>query len=64
MKNELVNVYVKTADKWELLYKDIPENIATDIWRAGFRTGENKISIERKADRQFFERQLEKLHKR
>ena len=64
MKNELVNVYVKTADKWELLYKDIPENIATDIWRAGFRTGENKISIERKADKEFFERQLEKLHKR
>ena len=64
MKNELVNVYVKTADKWELLYKDIPENIATDIWRAGFRTGKNKISIERKADKDFFERQLEKLHKR
>ena len=46
--SELVNVYVKTADKWELLYKDITEDIATNIWRAGFRTGENKISIERK----------------
>ena len=62
--SELVNVYVKTANKWELLYKDIPEDIATDIWRTGFRTGENKISIERKADTEFFERQLKKLHKR
>ena len=61
--SELVNVYVKTANKWELLYKDIPEDIATGIWRAGFRTGENKISIERKADTEFFERQLEKLHR-
>lgn len=60
--NELVNVYAKTINGWELIYKDIPEDIATDIWRAGFRTGENKISIERKADRKFFERQLEKLH--
>ena len=62
--NELVNVYIKTTDGWELLYKDIPEDIALNIWRAGFRTGENKISIERKADRKFFERQLESLHRR
>ena len=64
MKNELVNVYVKTANGWELLYRDIPENIATDIWRAGFKTGKNNISIERKADRDFLERQLKKLHNR
>ena len=63
MKNELVDVYAKTAEGWELLYKDISEDIATEIWRAGFKTGKNNISIERKADRQFFERQLEKLHK-
>ena len=64
MKNELVDVYVKTADKWELLYKDIPENIATELWLVGFKTGDNKISIERKADKEFFERQLKKLHRR
>ena len=64
MKNELVNVYAKTANGWELLYKDISEDIATDIWRAGFRTGKNNISIERKADREFLERQLKKLHRR
>ena len=62
--NELVNVYVKTEDDWKLVYKDIPEDIALAIWKAGFKTGENKISIERKADREFFERQLEKLHRR
>ena len=63
MKNELVNVYVKTANGWELLYKDISEDIATEIWRAGFKTGKNNISIERKADKEFLKRQLEKLHK-
>ena len=63
MKNELVDVYVKTSNGWELLYKDISEDIAIDIWRAGFRTGTNKISIERQADKEFLERQLKKLHR-
>ena len=63
MKNELVDVYVKTEDGWELLYRDIPEDIATEVWRAGFKTGKNNISIERKADKEFFERQLKKLHR-
>ena len=62
MKNLVVDVYVKTTAGWELLYKDIPEDIATELWLAGFRTGQNKISIERKADKEFFERQLKKLH--
>ena len=62
MKN-LVDVYAKTAEGWMLVYKDISEDIALDIWRAGFRTGENNISIERKADREFLERQLKKLHR-
>ena len=60
--NELVDVYVKTEDGWKLVFQDIPEDIATEIWLACFRTGENKISIERKADREFMERQLKKLH--
>ena len=64
MKNELVDVYAKTADGWKLLYKDIPEDIATELWRVGFRTGQNNISIERKADEEFFKRQLKKLHRR
>ena len=61
--NELVNVYVKTGNGWELLFKDIPEDIALKIWKAGFRTGENKFSIESKRDREFLKRQMEKLHK-
>ena len=60
--SELVNVYVKTANDWELIYKDIPEDIALNIWKAGLRTGQNNISIERKADKEFFERQLKTLH--
>ena len=63
MKNELVDVYAKTVEGWMLIYKDIPEDIATDIWRAGFRTGQNNISIERKSDVEFLKRQIEKLHK-
>lgn len=62
--NELVNVYAKTEDGWKLVFKDIPEDIASGIWMAGFKTGENKISIERKADEEFFKRQIEKLHNR
>ena len=61
--NNLVDVYAKTEEGWKLLYKDIPEDIATEVWRAGFKTGNNKISIERKADKKFLERQIEKLHK-
>ena len=64
MKNELVDVYAKTAEGWMLIYKDIPEDIATDIWRAGFRTGQNNISIDCADDREFLKRQLEKLHNR
>ena len=63
MKNELVDVYAKTAEGWMLIYKDIPEDIATDIWRAGFRTGQNNISIDCADDAEFLKRQLEKLHK-
>ena len=65
MRNELVNVYVKTANGCELLYKDISEDIALEFWKIGFKTGENKILIERKerkADKEFLKRQIEKLH--
>ena len=60
MKNEIVDVYVKTANGWELLYKDIPEDIALDIWFAGFKTDQNKISID-SGDEEFFKKQTEKL---
>ena len=61
MKNKLVDVYAKTAEGWMLIYKDIPEHIASDIWMAGFRTGQNNISIDCADDEEFFKRQTEKL---
>ena len=64
MKN-LVDMYAKTAEGWMLIYKDIPEDIASDIWLAGFKTGQNNISIDCTDDEEFFKRQTEKLlHKR
>ena len=58
--NKLVDVYAKTMDGWMLIYKDIPEDIALNIWLAGFRTGQNNISID-SADEEFFKRQLKTL---
>ena len=52
-KKELVDVYAKTEDGWKLVFKDIPEDIASEIWMTGFKTGDNKISIESKRDREF-----------
>ena len=60
--NNLVDVYAKTEDGWALLYKDVPEDIALDIWVAGFRTGQNNISIDSADDEEFFKRQLKALH--
>lgn len=62
-KEELVDVYVETESGWELLFEDIPEDIALKVWKAGFQTGENKISIESKKNKEFFKNQMEKLHK-
>lgn len=61
--NELVNVYAKTEDGWKLVFQDISEDIASEIWMAGFKTGENNFSIESQKDKMFFEKQMEKLHK-
>ena len=62
--NNLVDVYAKTEDGWMLIYKDIPEDIAIEIWRAGFMTGQNNISIDCTDDEKFFKRQLKALHNR
>ena len=62
-KEELVDVYAKTEDGWKLVFRDIPEGIALEIWKAGFQTGQNRFSIESKKDKEFFEKQMEKLHR-
>lgn len=46
LTKNLVDVYVQVDSSWKLLYEQIPEDIAHNIWQAGFATGENKISIE------------------
>lgn len=43
---ELVNVYVKTNEGWKLAFENITEEQAQEIWMAGFKTGQNNISIE------------------
>ena len=61
LTKELVDVYVKVASGWELLFEQIPEDVAHTIWQAGFATGENKISIETKTSkwvREYNKRQL------
>ena len=45
-ESRLVNLYAKTEDGWKLVFKDIEESVAAAIWEAGFKTGENKFSIE------------------
>ena len=62
-KEELVDVYAKTEDGWKLVFQDITEDVALEIWRAGFKTGKNSFSIESKKDRDFFEKQMEKIHR-
>lgn len=46
-EEKLVDLLAKTASgKWEVIFTQIPESQATEIWRAGFATGENRFSIE------------------
>lgn len=48
MNKQLVDVFVLTQeDGWKLVFKNIPEDVALEIWRAGFKTGENRFSIEK-----------------
>lgn len=42
-----VNLYAKNVNnEWVLIFKDINEDEALKIWEAGFKTGENRFSIE------------------
>lgn len=43
----LVDVLAKAQNgKWVLVFEQIPEWQAAEIWKAGFATGENRFSIE------------------
>lgn len=42
-----VDLYARTVNgEWVLIFKDINEDEALKIWEAGFKTGENRFSIE------------------
>ena len=42
-----VDLYAKNVNnEWVLIFKDINEDEAIKIWEAGFKTGENRFSIE------------------
>ena len=42
-----VDLYAKNVNnEWVLIFKDINEDEALKIWEAGFKTGENRFSIE------------------
>lgn len=42
-----VDLYAKNVNnEWVLIFKDINEDEARKIWEAGFKTGENRFSIE------------------
>ena len=52
-QEELVDLLAKTVSgKREVIFTQIPESQATEIWRAGFATGENRFSIENEAGKQ------------
>lgn len=46
MSDRLVNVYAETTEGWKLVFENISEDQALEIWKAGFATGHNKFSIE------------------
>ena len=42
-----VDLYARSVNnEWVLIFKDINEDDALKIWEAGFKTGENRFSIE------------------
>lgn len=42
-----VDLYARNVNnEWVLISKDIDEDEAFKIWEAGFKTGENRFSIE------------------
>ena len=47
-----VDLYARSVNgEWVLIFKNINEDKALKIWEAGFKTGENRFSIEDNEDR-------------
>ena len=58
-----VDLYARSVNgEWVLLFKDINEDEALKIWKAGFKTGENRFSIEDDEDRRISEINHRQMH--
>lgn len=59
-----VDLYVRSVNgEWELIFKDINEDEALKIWEAGFKTGENRFSIEDDGSRRIREMNRRAMNK-
>lgn len=59
-----VDLYARSVDgKWVLIFKDINEDDALKIWEAGFKTGENRFSIEDDESRRITEMNRRAMNK-
>lgn len=59
-----VDLYVRNVNnEWVLIFKDINEDEALKIWEAGFKTGENRFSIEDDESRRIREMNRRFMHK-
>lgn len=59
-----VNLYAKNVNnEWVLIFNDINEDEALNIWEAGFKTGENRFSIEDSESRRIREMNRRAMNK-
>lgn len=59
-----VDLYARNVNnEWVLIFKDIDEDKALKIWEAGFKTGENRFSIEDDESRRISEMNKRNMHK-
>ena len=59
-----VDLYARNVNnEWVLIFKDINEDEASKIWEAGFKTGENRFSIEDDESRRIREMNRRAMHK-
>lgn len=59
-----VDLYARNVDnEWVLIFKGIDEDEALKIWEAGFKTGENRFSIEDDESRRISEMNRRAMNK-
>ena len=64
IKMKKVDLYAKNVNnEWVLIFNDINEDEALKIWEAGFKTGENRFSIEDDESRRISEMNRRAMNK-